>query len=181
MSDSNNTVPAGFRVIPGYPRYAIDENGTVLSVCVRGSSKTVLPWSKARCPAICKCNHGYKIVILHGTGKRRTAKIHTLVLEMFVGPKPDGLECRHRDGNKLNNHVSNLAWGTHVENENDKLAHGTSSKGEGNSRSKLTDDIVREIRKRVANGETYQSIGDCFNVSLSNVCLIAKRTTWKHI
>ncbi len=65
MSDSDSTVPAGFRVIPGYPRYAIDENGTVLSICLRGSNKgTVLPWSEARPTATYTNNHGYRIVVL---------------------------------------------------------------------------------------------------------------------
>lgn len=183
MSDSNS-IPEGFRVIHGYHRYAIDENGTVLSICLKGSNKyTVLSWSKARCAAICKDNHGYKLVVLHGgeTGKKRTAHIHALVLEVFVGPRPDGLECRHIDGNKLNNHISNLAWGTRIENEQDKFSHGTSSRGEGNASAKLTNTDVLDIRKRVANGERYHSIADAFNVSIASICLIANRNTWKHI
>jgi len=50
------------------------------------------------------------------------------MLAAFHGEKPDGYEARHLDGDKLNNHPSNLAWGTHSENECDKMKHGTQRK-----------------------------------------------------
>lgn len=55
---------------------------------------------------------------------------HRLVLEAFVGPCPDGMECRHLNGNPSDNRVENLAWGTHRENMHDKFAHGTTRPGE---------------------------------------------------
>ena len=182
MSDSDSIPPEGFRVIPGYPRYAIDQNGTVLSVCVRGSKTIVLPWSKARCAAVRIGHHGYKMIILRGnTTKTRNVNIHTLVLEVFVGSRPNGMECRHIDGNRLNNHVSNLAWGTSSENHQDKILHGTSGVGEGNPSAKLTSSDVLNIRQRHANGESCQSIANDFNVSDATVRQIAKRIIWKHI
>lgn len=182
MSNSDSNPPEGFRVIPGYPRYAIDENGTVLSVCVRGSKTIVLSWAKAKRASIRTSHHGYKMITLRGvTVPNKTANIHTLVLEAFVGPRPNGLECRHLDGNKLNNHISNLSWGTHLENANDKHSHGTSGIGENNTSAKLTTVDVLNIRTRYANGEKCKSIADKFNISDSNVSLIVKRVTWKHI
>lgn len=48
--------------------------------------------------------------------KRKTAKIHRLVAETFL-ENPCGLkEINHKDGNKQNNHVSNLEWCTRSEN-----------------------------------------------------------------
>lgn len=59
---------------------------------------------------------------------RRTCLIHHLVLEAFVGPRPQGCECRHLDGNPTNNILTNLVWGTHVENMRDRARHGTHDK-----------------------------------------------------
>lgn len=58
-------------------------------------------------------------------GKPRTHLVHHLVLEAFVGPRPDGLEACHWDGDAANNAVENLRWDTHVANEQDKKRHGT--------------------------------------------------------
>jgi hypothetical protein len=35
------------------------------------------------------------------------------------------MECLHDDNNRQNNRLSNLRWGTHAENERDKIKHGT--------------------------------------------------------
>lgn len=69
--------------------------------------------------------YGYKAVTLSWGNKPHTRKVHHLVLEAFVGPRVEGSECLHADGVRDNNHVSNLRWGTHLENEADKAAHGT--------------------------------------------------------
>lgn len=57
-------------------------------------------------------------------GHGQTRRVHGLVLEAFVGPRPDGMEACHSDGNCRNNHVSNLRWGTHAENMEDRVRHG---------------------------------------------------------
>jgi hypothetical protein len=70
-------------------------------------------------------HRGYWAVTLREEGRNRTTKVHTLVLEAFVGPRPDGLEARHLDGNTDNNSLQNLKWGTRSENNLDRVAHGT--------------------------------------------------------
>lgn len=57
-------------------------------------------------------------------GKKKTLKVHRLVLLAFVGPCPDGMEALHRDGNPANNLVENLHWGTKSENAQDQILHG---------------------------------------------------------
>lgn len=56
---------------------------------------------------------------------RRTLLVHRLVLEAFVGPRPDGMHGLHRNGNHLDNRLLNLAWGTASENLFDQVRHGT--------------------------------------------------------
>lgn len=57
--------------------------------------------------------------------KQNTCRVHRLVLEAFVGPCPEGMECCHNDGNPANNMVGNLRWDTTVGNMLDKAGHGT--------------------------------------------------------
>lgn len=58
--------------------------------------------------------------------KLKTAFVHRLVLEAFVGPCPgEGFMCRHLNGNPADNRVENLAWGTALENAQDVIRHGT--------------------------------------------------------
>lgn len=182
MSISDSTVPAGFRVIPGFPRYAINEHGTILSICSPSGRGKDRPWENARTVTHVVRPKGYHVISLCGAnGDKRIRTVHVLVLEAFVGPCPDGMQCRHIDGNPANNHISNLVWGTSLENNRDKILHGTSNKGERGSKAKLTNEDVIEIRKRRANGETMEAIAKDFPLKKNSIYNIVNRRTWKHI
>lgn len=61
-------------------------------------------------------------------GAQRTAFVHALVLEAFVGPRPaPEMEARHLNGVPSDNRLSNLIWGTASENAFDRVRHGTHS------------------------------------------------------
>lgn len=180
MSNQQSTVPSGFRQIPGYPRYAINEHGTVISICRCGAG-TNSTWTDAKQLTPMTNSSGYHRVALSRDGKRRKIRVHKLVLITFVGPCLDGMQCRHIDGNPANNHVSNLVWGTPVENANDKIEHGTDNRGERHSRVKLNDSDVLEIRRRAANGELPWVIANDFPVTRQCISQIVRRKKWKHI
>ena len=62
---------------------------------------------------------GYQKVILHIDGKRRSRYVHRLVAEQFIR-KPRKRYCdqvNHIDGDKTNNHHTNLEWVTNGENQ----------------------------------------------------------------
>lgn len=68
--------------------------------------------------------YGHVLVTLRTPeGKQVQRHIHTLVLEAFVGPCPEGLECRHLDGDAGNNRLTNLRWGSRMENQKDRRFH----------------------------------------------------------
>lgn len=59
---------------------------------------------------------GYCQVQLWGEGAYESRYVHCLVMEEFVGPKPEGMEVNHIDGDLTNNAVRNLEYITHAEN-----------------------------------------------------------------
>lgn len=126
-----------------------------------------------------KCGH--LSVGLWRDGVKRNRKVHRLVLEAFVGPCPDGMECRHLDGNPTNNKLDNLVWGTSKENEADKLLHGTDNRGERQGGSKLTEAEVIEIRRLRASGTTGQAIADKYGINQHHVSHICLGRRWAHV
>ncbi|MEK4132027.1 NUMOD4 domain-containing protein [Solibacillus sp. FSL W8-0474] len=60
--------------------------------------------------------YGYQKVSLYSNKKYKYTTVHRLVAKAFI-PNPDNKETvNHKDGNKTNNHVSNLEWATSGEN-----------------------------------------------------------------
>jgi hypothetical protein len=71
-------------------------------------------------------SNNYLSVKLARAGVTKTVYVHELVLLAFVGPRPvieDRSEIRHLDGDKFNNQVSNLVYGTVKENAADRKLH----------------------------------------------------------
>lgn len=68
---------------------------------------------------------GHRLLMLSrgGVGRGRTRLVHTLILQAFVGPRPDGMDGCHNDGNPANNRLSNLRWDTPSENMLDRIWH----------------------------------------------------------
>ena len=61
-------------------------------------------------------SNGYRFVCLRKDGVNKNHSVHRLVAEAFI-PNPLNLsDVNHKDGNKQNNHVSNLEWCTRSEN-----------------------------------------------------------------
>ena len=78
---------------------------------------------RVRCATLDR--YGYPIVDLWKQGKGQTRTVHSLVAEAFVGPRPDGMQVCHNDGDPTNNRVDNLRYGTHSDNMLDRVRHGT--------------------------------------------------------
>lgn len=73
---------------------------------------------------------GYPSVRVTIAGKRVRYAVHSLVALAHLPPRPSPAhEVRHLDGNKLNPHADNLAWGTRKENADDRELHGRTSRG----------------------------------------------------
>lgn len=124
-------------------------------------------------------NHeGHMRVNLCVNGERRMFFVHVLVLDAYVCPRPDGLQACHNDGNPANNSVTNLRWDTAKSNQNDRIAHGTSSRGVNNAAARLTETQVRAIR---SDSRKHQEIAESYGVNRSTIGLIKSRKTWNSV
>lgn len=163
------------RKIPGFNHYFITINGRVFSNMKRKSDK------QNSTPPLRKLStdfsFGYRTIKLFSDGKEHKRFIHRLVLETFFGPCPKGMQCRHIDGNKLNNHYKNLKWGTCSENQLDRATHGTSNRGEQHGNCKLSVDDVVQIRI-FAREFGYKKTAKMFEISPTNVGHIVRRESW---
>ena len=96
--------------IPGFPRYSVDRFGNVFS----DRAGRFLKWGRS--------SNGYPTVCL---GRGNTRAVHGLVALTFLGPTPPGQLIRHDNGDRWQPQLSNLLFGTHSENIEDAVRHGT--------------------------------------------------------
>lgn len=146
------------RDIPGFIGYAATEDGRILSR--RDGLRELLQ----------RPVDGYMNVTLgmriNGKKARRRYPVHRLVCLAFHGePEVGGSIARHLNGARDDNRVENLAWGSHQDNAQDAIRHGTLGKGMKAHRRKLTDDQVRAVRRRLLTGEEDQALAQEFGVS----------------
>lgn len=100
-----------WRDVPGYEGYyQASDDGQIRSV-----SRVLRPGNGAQ---------GTPFVILSKNGVHANRKVAHLVMEAFVGPRPEGLCVLHWDDVKTNNHLSNLRYGTRSENKHDAVRNG---------------------------------------------------------
>jgi hypothetical protein len=123
---------------------------------------------------------GYCVACI-GAGTRKT--VHALVAEAFIGSRPDGLVINHKDGNKTNNTPINLEYITNLENirHANRIGLARNPKGERNGRSKLTCEMVSEIRLKRQSGVVLRVLADQYGVTLQVIHAIVKRKTWNHV
>lgn len=173
-----------WRAIPGFEGlYEVSTHGRVRSLQSRyKASKYNHVYGHARIlsPRICR---RYYTVPLSKDGKRYPRRIHHLVLEAFVGPRPSGHVCNHKDGNALNNVLSNLEWVTWQRNAEDSVERGTKFilSGEAHHWTRFTVPQIHVIRQLAADGLSYGEIARLFSTDTRNISRIVRRINWKHI
>lgn len=126
---------------------------------------------------------GYLHVSLYAGGRHKTASIHRMVAEAFLGPPPfSGALVCHKNDVKTDNRACNLEWGTNQSNAATREAIGKSSRGVGNGRALLTEDDVRAIRTLYdAGGTTQQALAERFGVDQTIISKVVRRVSWKHV
>jgi hypothetical protein len=109
----------------------------------------------------------------------KTMYVHRMVCQAFHGSSPDPLyQCCHGDGDSHNNNKDNLRWDTRSANENDRILHGTHNRGQRHGLSKLKDEQVIEIKRRLVNGQSARSLAKEYEVSQTTIGDIKKGRRW---
>lgn len=149
----------------GYKDYAISRDGAVWS------------YRRKKWRALAVDKRGYlRLTIVHDVTKKITTNLaHRLVAMAFL-PNPDNKpQVNHKDGDKKNNHSSNLEWSTNLENakharENGLMPH-----------NKLTEDDVHAICEYISEGMKLKTLSDKFGYPYHSIKAIRLRRNWTHI
>lgn len=156
-------------------------------------SGRILSFDRKRCGQILRAgpsNSGHLSVVL---GRGQTRSVHTLVLEAFVGPCPEGHESCHGDDDPINNKLENLRWGTRSDNLHDAIRNGKKPIGEKAWNAKLSNVDVASIKARIGDRpkmprglhdrslESMTKIATEYGVGEATIRQIVRGRTWKHI
>lgn len=161
--------------------YYVTENGDIIN---GKTQKTLKPITIS----------GYYYVSILGKKK----SIHSLVANAYL-VKPNGdFEINHKDGNRLNNHYTNLEYVSHLENMQHAYKNGLISienrkENANNARSiyrtktnrhtaaKLTKEQVLEIKELLKQGVKQEDIAKKYGVSRTPISHISSGKSWKDI
>lgn len=131
-------------------------------------------------------SNGYHTVSLTKNGKGKPLFVHSLVLTAFLGDRPNGYQCNHKNGIRNDNRIENLEWVT----PSDNLKHSfrvLGRKGSNGVRygadhhnTKLTIGDIPRIRTMLEQGESMREIGRVFGVHWSTIRSIRDNQTWRN-
>lgn len=162
-----------WRAIPGFPSYEVSSLARVRRILDSRTSlagKILKPWLE---------NTGYLAVSLRRENITVRMCLHVCIARAFHGlPPAEGMEVAHGDGDKLNNHPSNIRWATSKENSDDIERHGRRNKGERNGMARITTELALAIKQstlRPAHAARH------FGVSHQAVSDIRTGRRWKHL
>lgn len=150
--------------IEGYEHYLVSEDGVVVN-----SSRIMLKTDLN--------SSGYKRVTLMSKGKRLRIFVHKLVALTYL-KKVEGKEyVNHKDGNKINNHYSNLEWVTQSENRK----HAFKNKLCKRPNSYLNDELVHSICSCIEKGRPPAETRKVFGIKKHVYDNIRSRRYYKDI
>lgn len=163
-----------WKVIDGFEHYEVSNLGRVRSWRHRYKGRRQSP------KVLKQFKVGKYLAVILCRGVREHAKryVHQLVLETFVGPRPEGMEVRHGPGGRYDNSLGNLCWGTHAENMADLPRDGIQP-----SRwlQALSDEQAAEAKRRIRQGEMSKVIANDLGVSPMTICRLRRGETYKDV
>lgn len=123
---------------------------------------------------------GYPQLRLYKNNTKYVRNQHRLLTLAFI-PNPNNLpQVNHIDGDKLNNHISNLEWISNSDNMSHAYKLGLrSSIGENNSNCKITDNQVTHIKLIYNTGKSSKYISEELDIKLHIVRQIISGKSWK--
>jgi len=153
-----------------YFGYTVFEDGVVLS---KFTGKKMRPADNGR---------GYLILTLSIGKGRKVKAVHRIVAEAFI-PNPNNLsDVDHIDGDRRNNHKSNLRWLTHGDNiRHSYKLKNRSAEGTKNANCKTKEVVVLHICELLQSGMGLAEIRDTFKYPYNTARDIKGRKRWLKI
>jgi hypothetical protein len=111
---------------------------------------------------------GYREVVFNHKGKNEYLLVHRLVATLFIENTNNTKTVNHKDGNKLNNSVSNLEWLTCQEN----LKH---ARDNGMLKTKITKEIAEKIYSDIGG---VRFLAKKYNIGKTQVGYIKQGKRW---
>jgi len=121
---------------------------------------------------------GYLCAHLSKFNQSRPMGIHRLVAHAFIGPQLTGYHTMHLDGDRTNNNIKNLRYGSPTCNAAFKVDDGTISRGIKRYNAKLSESKVKNIRELATQKIPYKHIAEKYNIGITTVCAVVKRQNW---
>lgn len=149
---------------PRYPDYLVGDDGSIIGPGKKVLKPMLTGWTKG--------GRKKRPKIRVSTNPRVDLDVGAMVLETFVGPRPDSLLVLHADDDPSNNALSNLRYGTFKDNARDMRDSGN------HSGMRLNKQVADEIKQRRAAGETGAALAQEYGVTQQMVCNIHKGRAW---
>lgn len=166
-----------FEDLKGYEdSYQISDSGRVFTKRRLDGNRII--YGRELSPVL--TSDGYLKVTLTKNSESKKFYIHRLVALQFIENKENLPQVNHKDGNKLNNNVSNLEWCTKGENRNHAVLNNLMQHGQDRPSAKLTEFQVIEIYK-LKGIMRAQDIADRYGVSKNTINCILRGSKWNYL
>jgi len=109
-------------------------------------------------------------------------RCHRVAWELLIGPIPSGMNVLHSCDTPGCVNPDHLFLGSHLDNAKDRNAKGRNAYGERSPNAKLTENDVREIRRRyTAGGISQMKLAAEFQVDQTIISDVVRRNSWNHV
>lgn len=172
-----------WKFIPGFVGYyKVSNLGRILSVerlIESGGKKAHIRKIKERIlkPSL---SNGYCSHVLWVDHKQTTVRAHSAVASAFIGDRPCGMYVCHINGDRRDNRLENLYYGTPQQNCDDARRHGTMPSGEACGAAKLKVTDVAAIRAK-SGYVTQKQICEEFGISQAQASRVINGIHWQNV
>ncbi len=112
----------------------------------------------------------------------REQKANRISWRIHFGDIPDGIYVLHHCDNRECNNPNHLYLGNQKQNMKDMFDRNrVERKGESNGRAKLTEEIVRNIKRSLLTGCNQRKLAENFGVSEGTIGFIKRGETWSWV
>jgi hypothetical protein len=117
----------------------------------------------------------------YGRFGNKAVLAHRIAYQAAYGAIPAGAVVRHHCDNRACVNPGHLAAGTVNENVADRVRRGRGAFGARQHMAKLNDEIVRDIKRQLAEGASVTGLSKKYGVVQASISHIKIGRTWRHV